>query len=255
MSGADTISSGKKFKDRIQQLSELRRGLVHHTDAQYGTADDPVFVMHIEIDGQVSTVFRFWNLDCLVMCIVQWKCVVLAKMCRVLAKNHPKYCHIATISSYFILFMYLMSCRTKSGNTALSAHVYTRQESPLLLTDPAQRMLNILYRIIWYSVVTVSKISPSVGFGRFCKKNRGFRFGFGFCLSRFPPVVNVVRLCDPLHIKPAAVRYIFLCITPVDSSKYPTAWDWWRTNHHLYPTSHVLRNATCLAVCATDICC
>ena len=51
--------------------------------------------------------------------------------------------------------------------------------------------------------------SVSVGF---CKKNRGFRFGFGFCLSRFPPVVNVVRLRGPLHIKPAAVRYIFLCI-------------------------------------------
>jgi len=103
------------------------------------------------------------------------------------------------------------------------------------------------------SVVTVSKILLSVGFGRFCKKNRGFRFGF--CLSRFPPVVNVVRLCGPLHIKPAAVRYIFLCITPVDSSKYPTEWDWWLENHHLYPTSHVLRNATCLAVCATDIRC
>jgi len=107
--------------------------------------------------------------------------------------------------------------------------------------------------LLTFSVVTVSKILLSVGFGRFCKKNRGFRFGF--CLSRFPPVVNVVRLCDPLHIKPAAVRYIFLCITPVDSSKYPTACDWWRTNHHLYPTSHVLRNATCLAVCATDIRC
>ena len=105
------------------------------------------------------------------------------------------------------------------------------------------------------SVVTVSKILLSVGFGRFCKKNRGFRFGFGFCLSRFPPVVNVVCLCGPLHIKPAAVCYIFLCITPVDSSKYQTAWDWWRENHHLYPTSHVLRNATCLAVCATDIRC
>ena len=103
------------------------------------------------------------------------------------------------------------------------------------------------------SVVTVSKILLSVGFGRFCKKNRGFRFGF--CLSRFPPVVNVVRVCGPLHIKPAAVRYIFLCITPVDSSKYPTACDWWRKNHHLYPTSNVLRNATCLAVCATDIRC
>jgi len=29
------------------------------------------------------------------------------------------------------------------------------------------------------SVVTVSKILLSVGFGRFCKKNRDFRFGFG----------------------------------------------------------------------------
>ena len=94
--------------------------------------------------------------------------------------------------------------------------------------------------------------SVSVGF---CKKNRSFRFGFGFCLSRFPPVVNVVRLCGPLHIKLAAVRYIFLCITPVGSSKYATACDWWRENHHLYPMSRTLRNATCLAVCATDIRC
>jgi len=29
------------------------------------------------------------------------------------------------------------------------------------------------------SVVMVSKILPSVGFGRFWKKNLGFRFGFG----------------------------------------------------------------------------
>jgi len=29
------------------------------------------------------------------------------------------------------------------------------------------------------SIVTVSKILPLVGFGRFCKKNLGFRFGFG----------------------------------------------------------------------------
>ena len=110
------------------------------------------------------------------------------------------------------------------------------------------------YSAVFYSV-TVSKILLSVGFGRFCKKNCGFRFGFGFCLSRFPPVVNVVHLCGPLHIKPAAVLYIFLCITPVDSSKYPTAWDWWRENHHLYSVSYVLQNATCLAVCATDIRC
>jgi len=35
------------------------------------------------------------------------------------------------------------------------------------------------------SVVTVSKILQSVGFGRFCKKNRGFRFGFGSHNKRF----------------------------------------------------------------------
>ena len=105
------------------------------------------------------------------------------------------------------------------------------------------------------SVVTVSKILLSVGFGRFLQEKPRFSVRFRFCLSRFPPVVNVVRLCGPLHIKPAAVRYIFLCITPVDSSKYPTACDWWRENHHLYPTSHVLRNATCLVICATDIRC
>jgi len=58
MSGADNVSSGKKIKDRIQQLSELRRGLVHHTDAQYGTANDSVFVMHIDIDGMVSIMYR-----------------------------------------------------------------------------------------------------------------------------------------------------------------------------------------------------
>ena len=30
------------------------------------------------------------------------------------------------------------------------------------------------------SVVTVSKCFVSVGFGRFCRKNLGFRFGLGF---------------------------------------------------------------------------
>jgi len=29
------------------------------------------------------------------------------------------------------------------------------------------------------SVVTVSKFLPSVGFGRFCRKKRSFRFSFG----------------------------------------------------------------------------
>jgi len=31
-----------------------------------------------------------------------------------------------------------------------------------------------------FNVVTVSKCFPSVGFGRFCRKNLGFRFGLGF---------------------------------------------------------------------------
>ena len=31
-----------------------------------------------------------------------------------------------------------------------------------------------------FSVITVSKCFLSVGFGRFCRKNLGFRFGFGF---------------------------------------------------------------------------
>jgi len=54
MSTSNDASSGKKTKDRIQQLSELRRGLIHYTDAQYGTANDPMFVMHIVVDGMVS---------------------------------------------------------------------------------------------------------------------------------------------------------------------------------------------------------
>ena len=38
------------------------------------------------------------------------------------------------------------------------------------------------------SVVTVSKCFLSVGFGRFCRKNLGFRFGLGFhdkCVVNF----------------------------------------------------------------------
>jgi len=57
MSDMDAVPSGKKTKDRIQQLSELRRGLVHYTDAQYGTASDSTFVMHIVVDGMVSTIY------------------------------------------------------------------------------------------------------------------------------------------------------------------------------------------------------
>ena len=37
------------------------------------------------------------------------------------------------------------------------------------------------------SVVTVSNILLSVGFGRFCKKNRGFRFDFRFLSIPFSP--------------------------------------------------------------------
>jgi len=54
MSAEGSASSGKKTKDRIQQLSELRRGLIHYTDAQYGTSEDPLFVMHIVVDRIVS---------------------------------------------------------------------------------------------------------------------------------------------------------------------------------------------------------
>ena len=55
MSDADSAPASRKVRDRVQQLSELRRGLVHHTDAQYGTANDPTFVMHLTVDGVVST--------------------------------------------------------------------------------------------------------------------------------------------------------------------------------------------------------
>ena len=96
----------------------------------------------------------------------------------------------------------------------------------------------VIHFFVVISVVTVSKILLLVGFGRFLQEKPRFSVRFRFCLSHFPPVVNVVR--GPLHIKPAAVRYIFLCITPVDSSKYSTACDWWRENHHLYPISRML---------------
>jgi len=47
---------------------------------------------------------------------------------------------------------------------------------------------------IYCSVVTVSKILPLVGFGRFCKKNSGFWFGFGShnkrTVNRFMPTVT-----------------------------------------------------------------
>jgi len=36
------------------------------------------------------------------------------------------------------------------------------------------------YHVYTCSVVTVSKCFLSVGFGRFCRKNLGFRFGLGF---------------------------------------------------------------------------
>jgi len=35
-------------------------------------------------------------------------------------------------------------------------------------------------QLVSVSVVTVSKFFLSVGFGRFCRKNLGFRFGLGF---------------------------------------------------------------------------
>ena len=64
MSTEGGVSSTKKAKDRIQQLSELRRGLIHYTDAQYGTSDDPLFVMHIVVDGIVSNTHWVWIVIC-----------------------------------------------------------------------------------------------------------------------------------------------------------------------------------------------
>jgi dsRNA-specific ribonuclease len=46
-------SQRKKVKDRVMQLSEIRRGLIHQLVAQYGTSDNPVYVMQVCVDGVV----------------------------------------------------------------------------------------------------------------------------------------------------------------------------------------------------------
>ena len=56
MADAAKASSCKKAKDALQRLSELRRGLIHYTDAQYGTANEPLFVMRTIVDGIVSVI-------------------------------------------------------------------------------------------------------------------------------------------------------------------------------------------------------
>jgi hypothetical protein len=43
----------KKAKDRVLQLNEHRRGLYYSLIAQYGTHDEPQFVMSVSVDGEV----------------------------------------------------------------------------------------------------------------------------------------------------------------------------------------------------------
>jgi hypothetical protein len=49
----DNAEKRKKAKDRVTQLCELRRGLVYHVVAQYGTNDYPRFVINVDVDGEV----------------------------------------------------------------------------------------------------------------------------------------------------------------------------------------------------------
>lgn len=87
MSDSGNTSSSKKTKDRIQQLSELRRGLVHHTDAQYGTANDPMFVMHISVDGMVNITLIFAVLKSFFCCSHSVEC------CLSCLQNGQSYLH------------------------------------------------------------------------------------------------------------------------------------------------------------------
>jgi len=72
---------------------------------------------------------------------------------------------------------------------------------------------------IWTSVVTVSKFFLSVGFGRFCRKNLGFRFGLGFHDKH---VVNFFMTCV---YTVSSTRAEYSCkpnanhVTPLDDAK------------------------------------
>ena len=75
------------------------------------------------------------------------------------------------------------------------------------------------------SVVTVSKFFLSVGFGRFCRKNLGFRFGLGFHDKRvvnfFMTSVHTVSSTKTKYsCKPNANR-----VTPSDYAKGELATD------------------------------
>jgi len=84
----------------------------------------------------------------------RWKCRT-----QKIAKKSPSGHHRTTLSGYIF---------------AIKAPIDHRKKN-LLSSDMS-------------SVVTVSKCFLSVGFGRFCRKNLGFRFGLGFCDKR---IVNL----------------------------------------------------------------
>ena len=67
------------------------------------------------------------------------------------------------------------------------------------------------------SVVTVSKILPSVGFGRFCKKNRGFRFGLG---SHNKRIVNVEAASDAVIFSHVVLRLLTMHIDIISVNQY-----------------------------------
>jgi len=72
-------------------------------------------------------------------------------------------------------------------------------------------------RPIGISVVMVSKILLSVGFGRFCKKNRGFRFGFG---SHNKRIVNVEAASDAVIFSHVVLRFLTMHIDIISVNQY-----------------------------------
>jgi len=75
----------------------------------------------------------------------------------------------------------------------------------------------IIASIILYSIVTVSKILPSVSFGRFCKKNLGFRFGFG---SHNKRIVNVEAASDAVILSHVVLRLLTMHIDIISVNRY-----------------------------------
>jgi len=69
------------------------------------------------------------------------------------------------------------------ASTSVNAHTHTWFFFSLLFSNVTPCLARAQCKEIqWFSssVVTVSKCFLSVGFGRFCRKNLGFRFGLGF---------------------------------------------------------------------------